>query len=501
MSTEPIQLYKIASVRPPTLVRERLPFVLPDFNRHSWVSELAQSVWEPRISRILHVWLHIEWLSIATRMRECGLVWISPHVLPNVIPMWEAARLSAVQLNVDDTGLQTNTSGLICVVVGALDRIDKLRQAWAASDHEVVGTLLGYPPCCITFFSKVWVDQRCIDTTWAMSANTSRAWSKPVVQIELAEDVLPLANILWRWVGVRAIPHLPCRFDCPESIKFGQSLLELGQKAGYAQEVAWIRHILSWPVEWSSLHGIAEVKSPILKISTRTDATAKKWVVQWVGTAYPEEGAIGLRFPYQVPKRPILTSSPGYQRGLARCAQEDSSATWQYTDNGFSSAAVMQELHRPIVSLARNAMAKESGNILDLGCGNGTLLGKLCDGRPDLIPYGIDSNEVAVAHARQLWPQFAHNFAEGDFFDVDLWSNETRNYRLVLLMLGRLLEVPREKATRLLHSLRLSSSKVLAYTYPDWGEQSLEAIAQQFGLELKESGWDTAAYLREAPPK
>jgi len=501
VSTEPIQLYHIASVRPPTLVHERLPFVLPDFNRHSWISESAKSVWEPRISRILHAWLHIEWLSVAAGIRECALIWISPNVLPKVTPMWEAAQLSAVQLDIDDTGLQTNTSGLICVIVGALDNIERLRQAWVSSDHEAVGRQLGYPPCCRTFFSKVWVDQRCIDTTWAMSENTSRAWGKPVVQIEPADDVPPLANILWRWVGVRAVPHLPCRFDCPDSIKFGRRLLELGQEAGYAQEVAWISHILSWPIEWSALHGIAEVKTPILKISTRTDATANKWVVQWVGTAYPEEGAVGLRFPYHVPKRPILTSSPGYQRGLAGCAPGDSTATWRYTDNGFRSETAMQELHQPIIALARHAVAEESGNILDLGCGNGTLLGKLCADRPDLIPYGVDSNDTALVHARQLWPQFAHNFVDGNLFDVELWSGNTRHYRLGLLMLGRLLEVPRERAIRLLISLKLSCSKVLAYTYPDWGDQSLETIAHQFGLELEESGWSTAAYLKKSPPE
>lgn len=501
MSTEPTKLYRIAPVRPPTLVRERLPFVLPDFNRHSWVSQSAQSVWEPRISRIIQAWLHIEWLSVAEGIRECGLVWISPHALPNLIPMWEAAHLSAIQFDIQDTALQTNTSGLICVVVGAMDKINRLRQAWAASEHEAVGTLLGYPPCCINFFRRVWVEDRCIDTTWAMGENTCGVSGKAAIRIEFAEAVPPFSNILWRWMGVRTIPHLPCRFDCPESIQFGARLLELGRSAGYAQEVEWMASILSWPAEWSALHGIAEVKSPILKITTRTDATAKKWVVRWVGTTYPDEGAVGVQFPYQTSKKPTLTSSPGYARGLACVAQDDSSATWQYTDNGFSSSATMHELHRPIVSLAKTALTGQSGNVLDLGCGNGTLLRKLCEERSDLIPYGVDSNGIAVAHAKQLLPQFANNFVEGDLFDIELWTSNARRYGLVLLMLGRLFEVPPERATRLLNCLRLSCPKVLAYTYPDWGQQSLETMARQFGLELEASVWSTAAYLRDASPK
>ena len=30
--------------------------------------------------------------------------------------------------------------------------------------------------------------------------------------------------------------------------------------------------ILSWPVEWSVLHGIAEIKTPIFRVISRSDA-------------------------------------------------------------------------------------------------------------------------------------------------------------------------------------------------------------------------------------
>lgn len=505
MDAEPSTVDGISPVVPRSLIGERLSFVLPEFNRHSWVSELARSVWEPRIARVTRAWLDLEWLSVAAGMRDCGLVWLCTDILPALTPMWEAARLSAIQLRVWDAhfggnaaGSPSRTSGMICVAVGALDKVEQLRQAWTASDHEVVGTLLGYPSCCRAFFRDVWVEQRCFDTTWAMAENTSLRPANRTVRIELPEDIPPLANILWRWLGVRAVPHLPCRFDCSPSITFGKRLLEVGDKAGYAEEVEWIGEILAWPVEWSALHGIAEVKSPLMKISTRTDATAGKWIVQWVGTRYPEEGAVGLQFPYQPPKKPMLTRSRAYERGLSHGAQEDTDPAWRYADNGFSSAETMRVLHKPIVTLARVALAIESGNVLDLGCGNGTLLAKLCEGRKDLIPYGVDSNGVALEHARQIMPQFAGNFVQGDIFDIELWDSGTRRYALALLMLGRLLEVPEETAMRMLNRLRLLCSRVLAYAYPDCGGQPLEAIARQLGLEVEESSYRTAAYLRKS---
>jgi hypothetical protein len=259
-------------------------------------------------------------------------------------------------------------------------------------------------------------------------------------------------------------------------------------------------------VRYSALHGIAEVKSPVMKISTRTDATAGESIVEWEGSSYPPEGAVGLHFPFRAPAKPMLTRSPGYRRGLAHVVQTHVDPThadqthvdqthadqsWRHADNGFSSDAAMEELHRPIVALARAALQGVSGNILDLGCGNGMLLGKICENRPDLVPYGIDSNGAAIARAREILPEFAQNLMTGDIFDTGLFG-ERRKYALVLLMPGRLLEVPEKRAALLIAFLRSSCSKILAYAYPDWRQHPLHSILRQFGLEPEDPGPGTA---------
>ena len=58
----------------------------------------------------------------------------------------------------------------------------------------------------------------------------------------------------------------------------------------------WIEEILSWPASWSALHGIAEVKTPVLKVSTRTDATAHEFVVRRHGRGMPAEAAPAWSF-------------------------------------------------------------------------------------------------------------------------------------------------------------------------------------------------------------
>jgi hypothetical protein len=64
----------------------------------------------------------------------------------------------------------------------------------------------------------------------------------------------------------------------------------------------WLAEILSWPIECSALHRIAEIKTPMLKASTRTDAIPCKDTVRRQGDSYPLEGIRGLNFPY--PSRP-----------------------------------------------------------------------------------------------------------------------------------------------------------------------------------------------------
>jgi hypothetical protein len=83
------------------------------------------------------------------------------------------------------------------------------------------------------------------------------------------------------------------------TIALGEALLSLGRAHGRDEAIDWLLEILSWPVERSCLHGIAELKSPVLKASYRTDVTAGRHVVRRLGDRFPEEGADGLGFPYR----------------------------------------------------------------------------------------------------------------------------------------------------------------------------------------------------------
>ena len=428
--------------------RDRLQYVLPDFTRISWVSDGARATWEPRIQRIGNAWSEIEWRSVLSGLRQCALTSVPADRLIARSAEWAVAGLSTMPVAISGTTPGYASTSVAPragepfeyrVAVGGLSDVAALKQAIDAGDDGVMGQLLGFPSCCIAFFRRVWVNDGCVDTTWAMAANGGSPGDNGRV-IEVSSSTPFEANILWRWMGVRAVPHLPCSFSCPHTVDFARLLMGLGRDLGFAAEMEWMEEILSWPSSWSALHGIAQVKTPVLKVSTRTDATAHEFVVRRPGRRMPDEAAAGLVFPFRVPEGPGVTHSMAFVRGLeAPIAPYTAPPSWYASDNGFSSAMAMDEAHRPIVELA-HASIGETGTVLDLGCGNGALLKKICEPRPNLIPFGMDLEETKLEHARELQPGFAANFIAGSMFDGIPLDGDTV-YSLVLLMPGRLLEV------------------------------------------------------------
>lgn len=461
---------------------ERLTFVLPDFTRVLWASDVAKAVWGARLRAISRAWFDVEWRAVASGVRRCAITVVTSETLVESSARWMDHGLTAwpfeIQGNTDSyastpVAYECGKPFVFRVVVGRLDDLRAFRAAWTASDDTVIGALLGYPPCCTSFFRRTWVHEQLVDTTWPMAYATalSRAeWRDGAINGERILTVTgqPEANILWRWMGPRAVPHLPCRFDCAPTIAFGKKLIDVGRDTGYGREMDWLIEILRWPVEWSALHGIAEVRTPILKVSTRTDATSVTYVVRREGDAYPVEGANGLVFPYRKPSRPLLTSSLSFRRGLTHELPIVNAPGWLATDNGFSTVAAMDAAHAPIVELAVRTLGKQGGAVLDLGCGNGALVGKVAAARP-IVPFGIDIVPERIDHARGRLPGHAANFWAGNLFESDEPWADGRRYALTIVMPGRLLEgVDTAIAARFRERLRASCDRILAYAYGDW---------------------------------
>lgn len=314
------------SAKPPPAPHTAVPlsvldFRLPPFTRVSWTSDAARATWEPRMRRILAAWRDIEWQSVAEGVRACGTLSMAHEDLPEQqialaergLSVWTLELQTTEPYPVDEAHPVTRlgASFQFRAIVGTAEELARFHAAWEADDGAQLASLLGQPACCARFAGDT---ASFVDATWPTARNGAhRARAAQTIECSSAREL----NLLWRWLGLRCVPHMPCRFDCAPSAALAARLLELGRRAGHAEALDWLLEILDWPVEWSCLHGIAEIRTPILKIAANSDATPTKFIVRRHGQSFPAEGARGLTFAYRAPEQMRMTESEPYLRGLA----------------------------------------------------------------------------------------------------------------------------------------------------------------------------------------
>ena len=448
---------------------QRLNTVLPDWTRVQWTSIENKNKYEPILSSISSAWKHIERMSVVHDIRSSTLDIINSDELSTLVDEYKQYGVMIVPLTKE--GMSTTYSSTVQAYQPGkpyrlrvvFTKSEELAKEWydvwntTPLNNRRVGELLGYPPCCVDFYTKYWVDQKFVDTSWVMAADKLQLANDDKI-IHIKEDTPPECNILWRWQGVRLVSHLPCSFNCTHTQDIGVKMAELGRQLGYTEQVDWIYELLSWPVEWSALHGIAEIKTPINKISSRTDMTPWKYTVQKHSHGYPEDGMSGTMYPWSDKKIKIkpITTTKSFFKSL-----EDTSV-WE--ENGFRFKEAMDHFHEVITDAIGDMKYIPAGNVLDLGCGNGVLLGRVIGDKTELIPHGVEMDRQRCMSAATIihWGYFTM----GDIFDLNTWKEDY--YSVVLLMPGRLLETSKEKADAFRKQLYEKTDLLLINLTCDW---------------------------------
>jgi len=285
---------------------DRLNFTIPDFTRIAWTGLDVRRHWEPRITEICHAWSRIEILSVNQGIRQAALIGVSKDNIDDAKREWAKLGLNHKILasvgssrypyaNATTSSENADDVAAYRVVLGKGSITSEACDAFTNRDSSRIGELLGYPECCTKFFEDTWVQQGFLDTTWSMairSKTATRSGNQVIVPLS------PMSNILWRWAGIRPVFHLPCQFGCRQTEAVAKPIFDLLSDAGFKVQSDWLRDCLSFPVEWSALHGIAEIKNPLFKISSRTDATGQKYSVAYEGDRYPSINHNGIRFPF-----------------------------------------------------------------------------------------------------------------------------------------------------------------------------------------------------------
>lgn len=459
---------------------QRDQYRLPDHTRIMYASGRTIEYWKPKISFASREWQQIERLRLMEGLTDSILIYVAHDNWLQTRRWADKNDLNVVHVGTKGiTQSYTSYGGNEDYSNGHQHRVAITRketlvgewlEAWENSDDIRVGELLGYPKCCQNFFDKYWNEQKFRDLTI------------PAIENGDGVDGVIESNILGRWAGIRWVSHMPCSFQCEASIKQGKQTRQLAIDHGKQEAADIIDRVLNMPVEYSCMHGIAEIVTPIYKISAASESLPKKYVARRQGTQ-PENAAKGNVFPFES-KGNKLTETTSFKKSIDAAAQqaqaggdvtkvstgnagEDSAAAGEYGDllddeklwklNGFSSMEAMTKSHDPIVKMV------ETDNVIDMGCGNGALLHRIRKQKGSAVTFGCDTDGEAIAYASK----FEGIFFQQNMFDFDIREDNAT----VIFMAGRLTETAEETARKFMRQLADKAKFIIAYAYGDWKDR------------------------------
>lgn len=360
----------------------RYPLPEWEWARWAWASAEAESTWAPLLARYALALEAAERETVGS-VREAAIQQVAPESLAAYTQAAAARGLAVVVLDrtASVQGYRSGSPGppapgqpwVYRVALAVPEAVRAITEAVQRQDDDRVGALLGYPSCCRQAFLARWVRARWRDVTWPMAAEAGRVEASGLgVWVSGPAE----ANVLLRWIGLRLVPHLPCHFGCEASAALGRALAErLPADLG-----AMAQTLLGMPMEWSAWHGLGAVRTPLGRLSMRSDATVERIQVWYEGQAWPAAGVETGAFPYV---------RPTGARAVAP-ASEHVEDVW--TDSGFASLEAMQRAHAVVLAALGPG---PYGSVLDLGCGNGQLLLKI----PAGIRLGVEVDPGRAAAA------------------------------------------------------------------------------------------------------
>lgn len=164
------------------------------------------------------------------------------------------------------------------VVARRLEDAERFRElSLGKVDHGDIGTLLGYPDCCREFFERVWAKEKWIDTIYHQAQNTPGSVRDGHT---VSVKGHPFCNQALRYFGIRITSHLPCSWQCEETIRWGELWFSVMRDID-PQAAEDAMHLLSLPVEWNALKGIVICKTELFHGIANTVPCYPAHIVQY----------------------------------------------------------------------------------------------------------------------------------------------------------------------------------------------------------------------------
>ena len=249
------------------LLTDILPeFEVPETCRLIWHSRQAREEWEPKINRLATVFAKAERESVGS-LREAGQVWVP---VPEYLEMlgWAARRGLFLKIRrwtgEPPSGFAHGyPEGQSHAVVLIATRPDIL-------DDEYPERHFGYPSCCQEWFNGVF--PRYIDPMWQWAGGDGY----PERTIHVLAN--PVCVPLLRYIGVRAVPWIPCSPSCSGTRDAGRYWLVLIESLGGRRDD--LEALLSLPMTWDCYRGVALVITPHFRVVVGSVPTALPYRVE-----------------------------------------------------------------------------------------------------------------------------------------------------------------------------------------------------------------------------
>lgn len=167
-----------------------------------------------------------------TRSLESAALWVDLHNMKQVHAP-DSGKGRWISASGPEVPIESAQSGYLYLYVGSdPEKVLAARKAEQAPDHDVFGTLLGYPACCIDFYKQNLAD----------AEKEQGDFMLPLLAASLKQrtGALPIfpawTNIAAQYFGYGLLSFYPCSFCCPEARSIAEQSFALLQR--YDREFA-----------------------------------------------------------------------------------------------------------------------------------------------------------------------------------------------------------------------------------------------------------------------
>lgn len=276
------------------------------FTVTNWKTAESRDVWKDLISRMAEAQREVEWLSVmdGETDRKAAIIHVNNYNREKWLRRLGENNLVYRDLLYSEpydgyshqhfpTDIHNPERFTYAAIAQNNDVLDKMEEAThelvGHEGHNLKGKMLGFPKCCRDFFGEVWSMREQIDPMYEVACNTDSAemidGNPNKIRIT---DPNPGANVLWRYFGMNFITHIPCSFDCEDSIEIARNRYRLMVENGYEEEANALTKWLNLPFTWSGLHSQALVKNEHMIGLTKTSTYVNEKEIVW-GERQPTE--------------------------------------------------------------------------------------------------------------------------------------------------------------------------------------------------------------------